>query len=311
MDMTPNLTQLGERIKEARLAAGLSLRETATAAGISANQVAAIEKAENPRTGRPSRPTRETLLGLSRAVRLPLAELFTLAGYDADTIGDLIPADGEMDGALSPGAVDHSLRRIHDAIKALNRRSGFVHDRALERLEDFAAEFQGMGHGTLRCTAEEEPHYTQLALDVCRNNLRAVSYQERDWWSGRAGARYLDTQDDMRNRGVEIYRIFLVEETELYELQQAGVFDRHTGTNISFDVLLLSEVDDNYWRDFVVYDRRLLRTATVTSVKSDRRTAEFTDDPGRVASALADFTSLLRVAETSKIDLDKFTANGG
>jgi transcriptional regulator with XRE-family HTH domain len=309
--MTADLTQLGERIKEARLATGLSLRETATAAGISANQVAAIEKAENPRTGKPSTPTRETLLGLSRAVRLPLSELFVLAGYDADTIGDLVQEDGEPHGALSPGAVDHSFRTIQVAIKSLNKRSGFVHDRALERLEDFAVEFQAMGHGTLHCNAEEEPRYTQLALDVCRHNLRAVSYREETWWSGRGGARYLDTQDDMRGRGVEIHRIFLVEEDELDRLRQTDVFDRHTGPNISFDVLLLSDLAGQYWGDFVVYDRRLLRTATVTptSHSSERRTAEFTDEPARVASALADFNSLLRVAETSKVDLDALTTN--
>ena len=52
-----DLVRAGALIERARAAAGLSARQLASAAGISAAYLRAIERGANPKTKRPSRPS--------------------------------------------------------------------------------------------------------------------------------------------------------------------------------------------------------------------------------------------------------------
>lgn len=69
---------IGERIKQAREAKGLSIRQLAKEVGISFSLIAKLEAGD-----RGKQPTGQTLMKLSRALDIELEDLYALAGYAA------------------------------------------------------------------------------------------------------------------------------------------------------------------------------------------------------------------------------------
>jgi transcriptional regulator with XRE-family HTH domain len=294
------LIQLGQHLEAARKAAGLSGREVAEAADLSAPYLRAIERGSNPKTGRPSRPRAEAVLGIARALGLDPAKTLDLAGYSTAPFANLAENASE---APARRAVDDLLRQLQDSVKGLNRRSPFMYARTVERLEEFAADFRVMANGALRSTPEDEPHLTRQAVDECRSHLRAVSYQDEPWWPSAAGDSYLELHKELAQRDVEMTRIFIVQPDALTELRPT--LERHVELGIRTFVLQRDEVSDYYWRDFVLYDDALLRMATSVDASADRKSAEFTDDPGRIMQALEDFKYLYRIASAHVASVER------
>jgi transcriptional regulator with XRE-family HTH domain len=294
------LIALGHELERARTTAGLSAREVADAAGISSVYLRAIERGSNPKTGKPSRPRADTLLAVSRALGLDPAGILSRAGYRDpifESTGDI------LGGAPARGGIEDLLRQIQDSVKGLNRRSPFMYNRTVERLQEFTADFRAMASGTLRCTPQEEPILTRLAAQECRAHLRAVSYQDEQWWTSDIGDSYLDLHGELASRDVEMRRIFLVTPGSIAKLRPT--FERHRALNIPTLILNISDVNEYYWRDFVLYDDAILRVAAPTDQESSRKTAEFTDDRARVMQALEDFHYLWRAAKTDEAALDR------
>lgn len=173
--------------------------------------------------------------------------------------------------------------------------------RTLERLKRLTADFRLMCAGTLKCDSEEEPHLTRLAVQQCDSDLRAVSYQDETWWGSKAGDRYLDLHEDLRDR-VDMTRIFIVPENIVTTL--TPTFQRHIELGIQTYILDPDEVNDYYWRDFVIYDDTLLREADSTDTSNERKLAEFTDDPSRINRAGDDFGALLSIAKSQVADVE-------
>jgi transcriptional regulator with XRE-family HTH domain len=291
---TEELIQLGQDLEAARKVAGLSAREVAEAAGISAVYLRAIERGSNPKTRKPSRPRAETVLAIARTLALDPSEVLSRAGYSPAPFVDLADTGTQ---APSRRAVDGLLRQLQESVKGLNRRSPFMYARTVERLEEFTADFRAMASGTLRSTPEEEPHLTRMAVNECRSHLRAVSYQDALWWESTAGDGYLQLHAELAKREVEMTRIFIIPPEALTGL--GPTLERHIELGIHTFVLFHDEVNDYYWRDFVLYDDVLLRMATAVDVSADRKSAEFTDNPSRIMQALEDFKYLYRVANTN------------
>ncbi len=288
---SPELIQLGQDLEVARTTAGLSAREVAEMAGISAGYLRAIERGSNPKTGRPSRPSPEAVLAIARALGLEAGEILGRYGYpDSSSTG----LAGRRSQVPARRAVNSLLGQLHGSVKGLNHRSPFMYTCTVDRLEEFAADFRLMAEGTLRATPEEEPHLTRMAVDQCHSHLRAVSYQDGSWWAGSAGDSYLQLHGELANRDVEMTRIFIIQPDALESLR--STLDRHVELKIHTYVLFAEEVNDYYWRDFVLYDDVLLRLATAVDPPASRKTAEFTDDPNRIMQALEDFKYLYRVS---------------
>jgi transcriptional regulator with XRE-family HTH domain len=294
------LIQFGQYLESARKAAGLSGREVAEAAGLSAPYLRAIERGSNPKTGKPSRPRAEAVLGIARALGLDPAKTLGIVGYPTAPFADLAENASK---APARRAVDDLLRQLQESVKGLNRRSPFMYARTVERLEEFAADFRVMANGALRSTPEDEPHLTRLAVDECRSHLRAVSYQDEPWWPSAAGDSYLEQHKELALRDVEMTRIFIVQPDALVALRPT--LERHVELGIHTFVLLRDEVNDYYWRDFVLYDDVLLRIATPVDASADRKSAEFTDDPGRIMQAFEDFKYLYRIASTHVASVER------
>ena len=79
------LVELGRRLGERRLGRGLSLRTVAGHADMAPAYLGILEKGENPKTGKPSRPSVAVLQSLARALEMDAAQLLILAGYPAIT----------------------------------------------------------------------------------------------------------------------------------------------------------------------------------------------------------------------------------
>lgn len=67
--------ELGARLRRGRQAAGLSVRDAASAAGLATSHYQRLE------AGQVAAPTPSTLRALAGALSLPYAELARLAGY--------------------------------------------------------------------------------------------------------------------------------------------------------------------------------------------------------------------------------------
>ncbi len=68
------MKSFGERIFEARIQRGWSLREASARIGISHTYLSAIEKEYDPRTGNPITPSPDSLLKICNAYHLPYQE---------------------------------------------------------------------------------------------------------------------------------------------------------------------------------------------------------------------------------------------
>lgn len=291
-----DLLRLGRDLEAARLTAGLSAREVADMAGLSPVYLRALERGNNPKTGKPSRPSAEALINICRALGTPPEPMLELAGYDPEQAHS--SAQGTSAAAPSRRAIESMLRELQDASRHLNLRSPFMHARVMESLEQFTADYKAMTLGVLRCDAKDEPHLTRLAIAGCRAHLRAISYQDEPWWLSESGDVYLELHQQRKEEdGVEMTRIFLVDPQKLPELRPT--LQRHLDLGIKTYVLDPQQVDPGYWRDVVIYDDVLLRTADETAIASDQKRAEFTDEPGRVGQARQEFEDLRRVAENA------------
>lgn len=96
-----DLKKLGKIVSEKRKEKKLSLREAAKEIGISHNYLNIIEKASDPRTGKPLRPTIETIESIGESFEIPITILLDLAGYNTSnlernqTVNDLFNANLE------------------------------------------------------------------------------------------------------------------------------------------------------------------------------------------------------------------------
>ncbi|WP_425447782.1 helix-turn-helix domain-containing protein [Dethiothermospora halolimnae] len=77
-----NLVKLGNLLKDKRNQMGLSLRDASKLIGISHNYLSIIEKAKDPRSESPIKPTIDTLKMISDAYNLNINNLLELAGYE-------------------------------------------------------------------------------------------------------------------------------------------------------------------------------------------------------------------------------------
>lgn len=77
-----DLIKLGKILKEKRDSLNLSLRVAGEKIGISHNYLSIIEKAKDPRSDAPIRPTIDTLKLISDAYNMDINDILPLAGYE-------------------------------------------------------------------------------------------------------------------------------------------------------------------------------------------------------------------------------------
>ncbi|SKC41190.1 helix-turn-helix domain-containing protein [Maledivibacter halophilus] len=144
-----DLIKLGNIIKERRLELKFSLRKAAKLIGISHNYLSIIEKAHDPRSNSPIKPTFETLKLISEAYGINMNELLQLAGYyeyiksakeiyTAEELAKLVPEEYKqafkklnmkqikfvkkmVDEDIDPEALYNVIEKLKDLEKALDK----------------------------------------------------------------------------------------------------------------------------------------------------------------------------------------------
>jgi transcriptional regulator with XRE-family HTH domain len=298
MPESPDFAGLGERLKAARVRAGLSQRATANAAKISATYVRALEGAANPNTNKPSLPSPTILQALANALNVDYDELLDLAGYDAESIGEV---EAQGIGITTSESIDRDLKTIKDATRNLQHRHPFISAQAVERMGRFTTEFLAIADGTFRCTAEEETLLTRVAYRQCKSGIRAVSFQDEEWWPSVRGRDYLDLHEEVRNKGIKITRIFIVSEDRRLALRET--FKRHIELRIPTFVISPEDATVRLCRDFIIFDEDLLRVGSPPGL-AGFKAAEFTDNSAPLTQARADFDALYRVAKNTPTEAE-------
>lgn len=286
----PDLVAFAERLRSLRAEAGLSGRELADRADISVSYLRVLESGSNSKTGKPSRPSFELAERIGRVVNDEAGELLRLAGWEPSNSTRV----ADVRRPRPPANVDALMKDLRMAVRDLSRRSAFMHERAVNRLEQFDAEFSRLAAGTLDCAPEDEPHVTRVAVLSCESHLRAVSYDDLAWWGRSLGEKYRETHELLRrdHPDVDITRIFLIEPTDLSVLR--STLQWHFDLGITTYLLYLDEVNERSLEDFILCDLRLLRTAVPVSDATKK--AEFTDDPRRINEKFVAFETLRRRA---------------
>jgi transcriptional regulator with XRE-family HTH domain len=293
-----DLSRLAERLKDARTQVRMSQRRVADAAKISPTYVRTLENAANPNTKKPSRPSPAVIQAMARALNVDYAELLDLAGYDAEAMRG---AEAQGMGVSKGESVDRDLKTIKDAARNLQHRHPFIHTQALERCSRFTTEFLAIADGTFRCTAEEEPFLTRMAYRQCQKTVKAVSFQDEEWWPSSRGRDYLDLHEEVRNKGIEITRIFIVSQDRRPALKEA--FKRHIELRIPTFVMSPEEATVRLCRDFIIFDENLLRVGGTPGF-AGFKAGEFTDNSAPLAQALGDFNALYTMAKNTPTEAE-------
>lgn len=118
--MTTDQWALGRRITQARIAAGLSKRAAARAAGLSEARWRHIESGFEVVRGEkyPTRTTPETVARVASALHLDLAEMLEIAGFDPDSVANAPVGIGHESIDIS-GLADADIEKVHAFVRFL------------------------------------------------------------------------------------------------------------------------------------------------------------------------------------------------
>ena len=122
MERRSNPSELGAFVRERRLAAGLSIRGLARAAGVDATGISRLENGDN------DRPEQRTLASLARVLEVDLADLFALAGYQMPSTLPALPVYLRRRYDLTPEEVQQLAAHFELIRERHVRREGGRHD---------------------------------------------------------------------------------------------------------------------------------------------------------------------------------------
>lgn len=114
---------LGDIIYRYRKENNFTMEYIAKVCGITKGYVAMLEKNVNPKTGRPVKPTVETISKVCRGLHMDINEVFALLDDDYEII---VPAVRENNSAIADATIkmmnDPELTKLFDKIARLDER---------------------------------------------------------------------------------------------------------------------------------------------------------------------------------------------
>lgn len=168
-----------------------------------------------------------------------------------------------------------------------------------EIFEEFNGHLQTISHGKYICSAEAELNITKTILQCCNKNLKAVSYQDEEWWASNNGILYLDAHAKyIDNRRESAARIFLIENSAVESLKP--ILKKHKELKIETFILYTDtdNIDEKYKIDFVIYDDFMLRTASEVKNTEGGKDAQFTTEETNLKKFLDLYGQLLIIAKS-------------
>lgn len=164
--------------------------------------------------------------------------------------------------------------------------------------EDFSRTLKRLKDGAFHCDVESEQTLTKRILHICKNSVKAVSYNEvNEWWLSNNGENYLNTHNNqITARNIPTTRIFILKEGEEQKLVE--VLARHVELGIYTYIVEERYIEANKRVEFVIYDGCLLRLTSKSPIKQVGIETVFTSDENEIEKYQSIFDHILMVAES-------------
>lgn len=233
---------------------------------------------------------------MSFLVSLLITFIFRLNAYqlNLETNQDII---GKFIQLLSKNSkINDTIKHSFDAHKNENAFHQFF---LTEIFEEFNTHLQTLSQGKYSCNAEVELTVTTKILECCSKCLKAVSYQDEEWWTSNNGTLYLDAHDKHIDKKKEkAARIFIIESSKADTFKP--IFKKHKELQIETHILYSDKdkIEAKYLIDFVIYDDYMLRRASEVKNTEGGKDALFTTEEIEVRRYNNLFEQLLTIAKT-------------
>lgn len=228
--------------------------------------------------------------------------------FKIDQYRSLLEAKGRLiDEFLVAVQYNRKLERITKHIAdCAGKKDAFYQFFVDVAIDESANKVNKISQGRFECDPESELKITKEILKICNKSLKAISFQDEDWWNSHDGTLYLAThKKHLTDDGDKACRIFLVEKSKHGSL--LTTLEEHKKLKIQTYILYLDEdaVPDKYRLDFVIYDDKLVRHASLINPAIVGKKAVFTTDTEEISLFNSHFEDLLVLAKKKNRDILK------
>ncbi|WP_210589498.1 DUF6879 family protein [Streptomyces sp. GESEQ-35] len=153
---------------------------------------------------------------------------------------------------------DEVTRLVRAYTEVGDQGSDIVKSFAEQELGDLAQLMEDLSNGISTCPGENNEWLVDLTMCVKKTLYATSTSVDRDFWSSEPAKRYLTEQEKAKQRGVEIRRLFLVDEPDEVTDSLRQLCERHRTFGIDARIAIQSEVEPNaQLNDFIIFDGEL------------------------------------------------------
>ncbi|MCB9196783.1 MAG: hypothetical protein H6598_11215 [Flavobacteriales bacterium] len=192
--------------------------------------------------------------------------------------------------------IKETVSLFYDTTEINNRFYNFFLDNILNQYNN---QLRLVQSGVFKCSSEDELYVTKKVLQYCNKSLKAISYQDEEWWCSNEGTLYLDAHEKNIDRKKEkATRIFLLDSNNAEKFKP--IFNRHKELEIDTYIIYTDKdsISDRYLVDFVLYDDFLLRKASEVKGKEVGKEATFTTENSMLSKYNNYFEEILTIAKS-------------
>jgi hypothetical protein len=227
----------------------------------------------------------------------------------AATLAQMSSPEPEPDGSGVRSLINTLLRcseNLHDLSSQHPACQRLLADRLTTLCREMGLALRDLSAGEITVNPDGEIMFAIDCLALASKSLKAVSYEEDEFWTQPQGERYFQEQKALLAKdGFEIRRLFVVKSDASPDLKEAyrKVIEEQLTARISVGVIQLPATERlaSKLEDFVVYDESYVRYAHADAMNDDRglaKTATLSLD-----RQLAErYLELFRSLETAAID---------
>ena len=178
----------------------------------------------------------------------------------------------------------------------INAKHDFLKDCAKRELTNFNDAVNDIESEKYNFSPDDEIVITKELVESPRKSIKAVSYQDIDWWKSPHGKLYLSLQSNAKKQypSLEITRIFIVNNKEKNALKH--IFNEHEKLSLKYYIVDVSKVPPARLSDFVIYDDKIVRLAKQVD-GTIGKSATLSTQSSVLNDAIKHFQMLLDIAE--------------
>lgn len=178
----------------------------------------------------------------------------------------------------------------------MNAKHDFLKICAKRELTNFNDAVNDIESEKYNFSPDDEIVITKELVESPRKSIKAVSYQDIDWWKSPHGKLYLSLQSNTKKQypSLEITRIFIVNNKERNALKH--IFNEHEKLSLKYHIVDVAKVPSARLSDFVIYDDKIVRLAKQVD-GTIGKSATLSTQSSVLNDAIKHFQMLLDIAE--------------